>query len=75
MLLEYEPFTGFRERPLRGKLANIHPAGFRFSKDEASWPPRPDTISLFLFGGSTTFGYNLPDSEAVFGSHIRSRYG
>ncbi len=62
---EYEPFTGFREVPFRGKFVNIHPAGFRFSKDQAPWPPPPQTLNVFLFGGSTAFGAALPDKETI----------
>jgi hypothetical protein len=79
---DYEPFTAFKERPLRGKFVNIDPAGFRISKGQAPWPPRPDALSVFLFGGSTTFGYGLPDDQTIpsylgecevpspFGSHL-----
>ena len=62
---EYEPFTEFRERPFRGKFVNIDPAGFRFSKHQAPWPPRPQAINVFVFGGSTTFGTRLPDDETI----------
>jgi len=62
---EYEPFTGFRERPFRGKYVNIDSAGFRISKDQAPWPPRPQAMNVFLFGGSTTFGYGLPDDQTI----------
>ena len=62
---EYEPFTEFRERPLRGKFVNIDPAGFRVSKDQAPWPPRADAINVFVFGGSTTFGVGLPDDQTI----------
>jgi hypothetical protein len=63
--LEYEPFTGFKEQPFRGKYLNIDPAGFRFSKDQAPWPPRSDAINVFVFGGSTTYGYGLPDDQTI----------
>lgn len=62
---EYEPFTGYRQRPFRGKFLNIDPAGFRFSKDQATWPPRPDAVNVFVFGGSTTYGFDLPDDETI----------
>ena len=62
---EYEPFTGYRERPFRGKFCNNVPAGFRLSKDQAPWPPRADAINVFVFGGSTTYGYGLPDDETI----------
>jgi hypothetical protein len=62
---EYEPFTGFRERPFQGKFIHSDPAGFRLSKDQAPWPPRSDTINVFVFGGSTTYGYGLPDDQTI----------
>ena len=63
--LEYQPFTQFKERPFRGKFLNIDPAGFRLSKNQAPWPPPPEAINVFMFGGSTTFGYGLPDDETI----------
>ena len=62
---EYEPFTGFKEVPFRGKFVNIDPAGFRFSKDQAPWPPSPKAINVFIFGGSTAFGALVPDDETI----------
>jgi len=62
---EYEPLTGFRERPYRGKYVNIDPAGFRLSKNQAPWPPRPGVTNIFVFGGSTAFGYYLPDDQTI----------
>jgi hypothetical protein len=62
---EYEPFTGYRERPFNGKFMHNVPAGFRLSKDQAPWPPRPDAFNVFVFGGSTTYGYGLPDEQTI----------
>ncbi len=62
---EYEPWTGFRERPFHGRFINIDPAGFRVSKNQAPWPPRPGNTNVFLFGGSTAFGWYLPDDETI----------
>ena len=61
----YEPFTQFKERPFKGKYVNVHEAGFRFSKDQGPWPPDPKNFNVFLFGGSTTFGYGVPDNETI----------
>src|SRR5271167_4440805 len=62
---EYEPFTGFKERAFRGRFVNIDPAGFRVSKDQAPWPPRPEAFKVFVFGGSNAFGFGLPDDETI----------
>lgn len=62
---DYEPFTQFRNKPFRGRFVNIDPAGFRLSKDQAPWPPSPQTTNVFVFGGSTTFGFGLPDDQTI----------
>ncbi|MCI0451930.1 MAG: SGNH/GDSL hydrolase family protein [Candidatus Latescibacteria bacterium] len=61
----YEPFTQFRERPFTGRFVNVSEAGYRLSKNQGPWPPDPENYNVFVFGGSTTFGYGLPDSQTV----------
>ena len=61
----YEPFTQFKERPYRGKYVNVDVNGFRFSAGQASWPPDPAAFNVFVFGGSTTFGYGVTDAETI----------
>lgn len=61
----YEPFTQFKERPYSGKYVNVSEAGFRFSKDQESWPLKPENFNVFVFGGSTTFNYGLPDDQTI----------
>ena len=62
---EYEPWTGFRERPFHGRFVNIDAAGFRLSKDQTPWPPRAGQTNIFVFGGSTGFGWYLPDDQTI----------
>jgi lysophospholipase L1-like esterase len=62
---EYEPFTQFKHRPLRGKYLNIDAGGFRPVANPASWPVRGEVFNVFLFGGSTTFGVGVRDSETI----------
>lgn len=73
----YEPFTQFKERPFQGEFVNVDEAGFRLSRDQGPWPPDPRTLNVFLFGGSTTFCYGLPDDQTI-ASHLqeflRERY-
>jgi len=62
---EYEPFTQFKERPFKGNYVNVDPNGFRITSDQGPWPLKNDDFNIFLFGGSTTFNYGLPDDETI----------
>lgn len=61
----YEPFTQFTERPFKGRFVNVSEAGFRVSKDQGPWPPDGSNFNVFLFGGSTTFGYGVADDQTI----------
>jgi hypothetical protein len=61
----YDPFTGFKDGAFHSRYINIDPAGFRVIKDQASWPPSPGAFKVFVFGGSTTFGFALADDESI----------
>jgi hypothetical protein len=61
----FESFTQFRERPFDGQFVNVHQAGFRDSGNHAPWPPTRDNVNIFVFGGSTTFGYGVPDTQTI----------
>ncbi len=63
--LTWEPFTESRERRYQGRFVNVHPAGFRLSRGQGSWPPDPARVNVFVFGGSTTFGYGVADDETI----------
>jgi hypothetical protein len=63
--LEYEAFTEFRQRPVRGEFINVSEKGYRWVKDQGPWPPRPDAFNVFVFGGSTAYGDGLPDDVAL----------
>lgn len=61
----YEPFTGFRETPREGKWVNVDMAGFRHGEDPQPWPMDSAYENIFFFGGSTTFGYGVMDSQTI----------
>jgi hypothetical protein len=61
----YEPFTQFKERPYRGFYVNVDSNGFRITKNQGPWPPQSRCLNIFLFGGSTTFGYGVPDGQTI----------
>jgi hypothetical protein len=63
---EYEAFTQFREKPRSGTYINIAEAGFRIGNIQGPWPPDRDKYyTVFVFGGSTAFGYGVSDQETV----------
>lgn len=61
----FRPYVQFREQPFAGRFVNVHAAGFRQSAEQAPWPPPDGVFSIFVFGGSTTFAYGLPDADTV----------
>ena len=63
--LMYEPYTHFTESPGKGRFVNVSEAGFRLVEDQGPWPPDKRNINIFVFGGSTTFGYGVADDETI----------
>ncbi|MEM7482253.1 MAG: SGNH/GDSL hydrolase family protein [Acidobacteriota bacterium] len=60
----YEPYTQFKEGPFKGEFVNISERGFRSTGVDLPWPPAVGE-GVFVFGGSTTFGYGLSDDETI----------
>jgi hypothetical protein len=60
-----DDFTHFKETPYSGQYVNVAPAGYRKSIRQGPWPPDKEKITVFVFGGSTTFGYGLPDDQTL----------
>jgi hypothetical protein len=61
----FAPFTQFKERPSNGLYVTVIKEGFRTTGRAAPWPPKKDEFTIFVFGGSTTFGYGVPDPESI----------
>lgn len=61
----YEPFVQFVPRPMKTRFVEITDYGARVNRSPAPWPPDPDAFNIFVFGGSTTFGYHLPNEQTV----------
>jgi hypothetical protein len=68
----FEPFTQFKERPYQGRYVNVDGNGFRVTKNQGPWPPQSSSLNVFLFGGSTTFGYGVADGQTI-ASHLQDR--
>jgi lysophospholipase L1-like esterase len=61
----FEPFLVSKERKFRGRFVNVSPEGYRLGRDQAPWPPDPARLNVFVFGGSTAFGYGVADDETI----------
>jgi hypothetical protein len=61
----FEPFTLFRVPPMAGRYVNVAREGYRRGHRGATWPPDRAATTIFVFGGSTTFGYEVTDGETI----------
>lgn len=62
---KYEPFTQFVRKAQKGEFLNIHEEGFRHIQDQCMYPINKNNYNIFLFGGSTAFGYGVGDNETI----------
>ena len=61
---EYETWVGFRETPRQSSFVNVNDYGVRSnSKKQVLMAEINDAV--WLFGGSSTFGYGVTDSETI----------
>ena len=61
----YAPYVQFQERPIKGTYVSVSAEGFRAVAEQAAWPPPADAFTVFVLGGSTTFGYGVADNETI----------
>lgn len=60
-----EPFVEFVEKEYQGKYVTISPYGFRYVKDQEIKFLNDNKFNIFVFGGSTTFGYGVGNNETI----------
>lgn len=63
--LVYEPFTSFREPICTGRYVNVVSPGIRTVRNQEPWPASSTNCNIFMFGGSTTFGYGVSDDQTI----------
>jgi len=68
--MQYEPFLQHKEAPFQSEFINVDARGFRNTKNQAAFPPDKSEVNIFLFGGSTTFGYGVSDQDTI-ASHLQ----
>lgn len=62
---KYEPYTQFMRKAKKGEFLNIHEEGFRYIQDQCSYQINKSNYNIFLFGGSTAFGYGVGDNDTI----------
>jgi uncharacterized protein YndB with AHSA1/START domain len=70
----FEPYVQFREQPREGRFVNISSDGFRLNSrtDRKTLDPTPPS-SVFILGGSTTFGYGVRDEDTI-AAHLEALF-
>lgn len=61
----YEPWIEFRNIDYAGKFVNVQSLQRKSVPEIFINPSSPDTLDIFFFGGSTTFGFNVADDETI----------
>lgn len=61
---EYEPVLGFKEIPRTSKFVNVTEDGIRKNNND-DLTLKDLQGSIWVFGGSTTFGYGVTDKETI----------
>ena len=72
---QYEPWLLFRNPEHRGRLLNTDAHGFRRTRSPERRCVEP--VRIFVFGGSTTFGYGVPDEQTIpsyLQAHLERRH-
>ncbi|MCP4372165.1 MAG: SGNH/GDSL hydrolase family protein [Deltaproteobacteria bacterium] len=60
-----DPDTLYHEKPFQGYFITVSPDGFRLVENQGPWPPYDDAYNIFVFGGSTTFGYGESNGQTI----------
>ncbi len=61
----YEPFVQFKPMAVNHQHVTISRNGYRLGSEEQPWPIESSNFNVFVFGGSTTFGYGLANSQTL----------
>lgn len=61
----FQPSTGFRLAPAKKQTVEVSAAGYRVGPLPQPWPPAGEALNVFVFGGSTTFGYAVGTSNTL----------
>jgi hypothetical protein len=63
--LRFDQFVDGKEPPYHGTFVNISEHNYRITPPQGPWPIDPSNYNIFVFGGSTTFGYGVTDEQTI----------
>ena len=66
----FEPWMQFKNADFIGKYVNIK-GPLRKTFPDAYYTSSKDTITIFFFGGSTQFGFNVADEETISSQFVK----
>ncbi len=69
--VRFEPYYHWRTQEIHGKYRNVGEDGVRHT---VQGDVRPDAKKVFVLGGSTTWGANVPDQDTI-PSYLQARLG
>jgi hypothetical protein len=76
----YQQFVELQERPIQGQYVTVNENGYRNNPPQGPWPIDSNNRNIFVFGGSTTFGYGVADDQTIpyylqqlYGQHADGR--
>lgn len=75
---KYEPLVEHTEKEFSGKYVNITKDGYRRIREQYPLQRDNSRLTIYVFGGSTTFGYGVKDFEAIpsyLGDILKNQYG
>jgi len=60
-----EALVQFREKQQSGRFSTVDGHGFRHGLQQGPWPPESRFFNIYVLGGSTAFGYGVPNEDTI----------
>lgn len=68
----FEPWVDFKIEDFKGKYVNVEGLNRKTIPSAYTSSASSDTLLVYFFGGSTTFGYNVADDETIPSQFVKN---